>query len=106
MARMPGLLIPEAVIERLRNRVKMDGERELRAFVSDAIDTYVALGGLVAQGAELQMKAAGNGRVRRLRLPFQLRSASARPDPAEPCDSAASVVTGEAAARSVRSGRA
>lgn len=79
MAKTAGFLIPEAVIERLRTRVKMEDERELRDFVTDAINTYVALGGLVAGGAELHVRNPADGSLRRVRLPFELRRASARP---------------------------
>ena len=82
MAKTAGLLIPEAVIERLRTRVKMEDERDLRDFVTDALNTYVALGGLVAGGAELQVRNPADGSVRRVRLPFELRRDSARPEPA------------------------
>ena len=89
MAKTAGLLIPEAVIERLRTRVKMEDERELRDFVTDALNTYVALGGLVAGGAELQVRNPADGSVRRVRLPFELRRDSARPEPAATAESEA-----------------
>lgn len=80
---MKGLLIPEAVIEKLRQRVEIGDERELRDFVTDALNTYVALGGLVVDGAELQMHDPQTGATRRVRLPFELRRNSAKPE-AEP----------------------
>lgn len=80
MAKPAGFMIPEAVIERLRTRVKMADERELRDFVADALNTYVALGGLVAGGSELQVRNPADGSVRRVRLPFELRRDSARPE--------------------------
>ena len=83
MAKTAGFLIPEAVIERLRARVKMEDDREIGDFVTDALNTYVALGGLVAGGAELQVRNAADGSVRRVRLPFELRRDSARPDAAD-----------------------
>ena len=80
MSKPGGLLIPQDVIEKLKTRVRMDGERELRDFVTDALNTYMALGGLVAGGGELQVRNPADGSVRRVRLPFELRRDSARPD--------------------------
>lgn len=80
MAEMKGLVISEAVIEKLRTRVVIGDERELRDFVTDALNTYVALGGLVVGGAELQMRDPDTGATRRVRLPFELRRNSAQPE--------------------------
>jgi len=82
MADNKGFVIPAGVIEKLRTRVRMDSERELRDFVTDALNTYVALGGLVTGGGILQVRNPQDETVRRVRLPFELRSVAARPEPA------------------------
>lgn len=80
MADNRGFVIPAGVIERIRTRVRMDSERELRDFVTDALNTYVALGGLVTAGGILQVRNPQDDTVRRVRLPFELRSVAARPE--------------------------
>lgn len=89
MADPQGIVIPEAVIEKLRERVQMQGEEEIRAFVTDALNTYVALGSLVVGGAELQLRNPKDGSTRRVRLPFEARGQAAGAAPAAPAAGAA-----------------
>lgn len=84
MADQQGIVIPEAVIEKLRERVQMQSEQEVRAFVTDALNTYVALGSLVVGGAELQLRNPKDGATRRVRLPFEARGKAAADGGAKP----------------------
>lgn len=74
---MTPITLDEKTLEKIQQVVKVEDKSAMIQFVTDALNSYMHLGQMAANGAQFLARDGDDGEPRRMRFPFETQPSEA-----------------------------